>query len=166
MVHPVVLPGQAFLRDYQVDGSYADCYALDLPRAVSQAEYIEAFYTTPLFKLERALLAWLVARPSTDADAHELAAGRRQNFAAWSVERQDASQLLLCDFRGRTRSWLMAVARDPPGATRLHFGSAVVPAQDAASGRRSLGFAFRALLGFHRIYSRLLLGAAARRLLR
>lgn len=166
MVHPVAMPAKAFLRDYQVDGTYADCYALELPRTVSQAEYVEAFYTTPLFKLERALLRWLVARPSTDADARELAAGRSQRFAAWSVERQDAEQLLLRDFRGRTRSWLMAAPAEAPGSTRLHFGSAVVPVRDAASGRLSLGAPFQALLGFHKLYSRLLLAAAARRLQR
>jgi hypothetical protein len=49
-------------------------------------------------------------------------------------------------------------------ATRLYFGSAVVPAVDKATGRLRMGFAFRALLGFHRIYSRVLLRAARSRL--
>jgi hypothetical protein len=36
---------------------------------VSQAAYVEAFYTGTVFKLERLLVAGFVARPSTDAQA-------------------------------------------------------------------------------------------------
>jgi hypothetical protein len=50
--------------------------------------------------------------------------------------------------------------------TRLYFGSAVVPVVDAKSGQPTLGFAFRALLGFHKLYSRVLLRAARARLAR
>jgi hypothetical protein len=42
----------------------------------------------------------------------------------------------------------------------------VVPRIDPASGKSSLGLVYRALLGFHKVYSRLLLGAAAMRLQR
>ena len=52
-----------------------------------------------------------------------------------------------------------------PG-TRLFFGSAVVPARDPSTDRTSLGFVFKALLGFHELYSRVLLGAARLRLSR
>lgn len=163
---PAAWPAQAFLRDYVRDGTYADAYFLDLPAAVSQAEFVAAFYTTGLFRIERRILAWLVARPSSDAQARELAAGARAQFAAWRVERQDGEQLLLCDFQGRTRSWLMAVSGGAgAGGSRLWFGSAVVPVA-GRSGRPRLGLAFSALLGFHALYSRLLLRAAARRLLR
>ena len=48
--------------------------------------------------------------------------------------------------------------------TRLYFGSAVVPVKDARSGRPRFGLPFRALLGFHKLYSRVLLGAAVFRL--
>ena len=54
-----------------------------------------------------------------------------------------------------------------PAGTRLHFGSAVVPARRARSDRRAgLGALFTALLGFHKLYSRLLLKAARARLSR
>ncbi|MCC6562852.1 MAG: hypothetical protein IT478_15950, partial [Xanthomonadales bacterium] len=86
LVHRVELPAQAFLRRYLRDGHYADCYVVDLPEVVSQAQFIEAFYTTPLFKLERAILAAVVRRPSTDDDARALARGDRSAFAAWTVE--------------------------------------------------------------------------------
>ena len=45
-------------------------------------------------------------------------------------------------------------------ATRLYFGSAVVPVVHEASGQRRMGFGFRALLGFHKLYSRILLRSA------
>jgi hypothetical protein len=50
--------------------------------------------------------------------------------------------------------------------TRLYFGSAVVPLRDAKTGGTRMGPLFRALLGFHRLYSRVLLRAAAKRLSR
>jgi hypothetical protein len=162
------LPATALLQAYRASGAYADCYVVDVEQRISQAAYVEAFYTTRLFKLERWLLARFLARPSTDAEAAALAAGERESFAAWRVEGRDARQLLLCDFRGRTRSWLMSTPlpdEDPP-RTRLWFGSAVVPYLEPRSGRRTLGFGFRALLGFHRLYSRLLLRAAVARLRR
>jgi hypothetical protein len=97
----------------------------------------------------------------------------RQKFSAWRVEKQSPSELLLADFTGRTRSWLMAEpveAPDQPPSTRLYFGSAVVPLRFEAGragnvGQKPrMGWVFHALLSFHRLYSRLLLGAASRRL--
>ena len=108
-----------------------------------------------------------MARPSTDAEAHELAVGERDAFAAWTVENRTDNQLLMCDLYGRTRSWLM-VAHESTGGnavTRLYFGSAVVPTRQPTSNRPIMGFQFKALLGFHRLYSRLLLLAAMRRLM-
>ena len=155
------LPARAFLQGYARVGAYTDCFRTDLPRAVSLAEFVEAFYTTWLFKLERLLLAWFVARPSTDAQAGAVARAEIENFAAWDVERRDGDQLLMCDMAGRTRSWFLA---EPEGVgTRLYFGSAVVPAM-GADGRPRMGAVFRLLLGFHKLYSRALLGAASRRL--
>lgn len=162
------LPNAALLRKYRDTGAYTDCFAVEIRGSVSQAEYVEAFYTTWVFKLERMLLAWFVSKPSADAQAEALAAGESDSFAAWSVEGRSADQLLMCDFQGRTRSWLMSVA-DPGGAakgTRLYFGSAVVPLDTLQSGRKSMGFGFGALLGFHKVYSRVLLRAARSRLLR
>ncbi|HYE85359.1 MAG TPA: hypothetical protein VEA16_03315 [Vicinamibacterales bacterium] len=159
------LPDDAFLRRYLQEGGYADCFAIELPIAASQAEYVEAFYTTSVFKLERWLLAKLVARPSTDAQAGDLAAGKRDAFAAWTVEDRRDDQLLLRDLAGRTRSWLMSMPAADRSATRLYFGSAVVPVVDRRGVAR-LGWMFRALLGFHRLYSRILLRAAVSRLMR
>lgn len=160
------LPDDALLRRYLGAGAYADCYVTEVARPVAHAEYVEAFYTTALFKLERLLLAWFVARPSTDAQAAELAAGQRASFAAWSVEARAPHQLLLSDFQGRTRSWLMSAPVSNSESTRLFFGSAVVPVVDRRSGKVRMGGAFRVLLGLHKLYSRVLLRAAVNRLAR
>lgn len=160
------LPTDALLGKYREGGAYTDCYAVDVNPPMSQAAYVEAFYTSPVFKLERQLLAWFVARPSTDQEARALAAGQRSAFSAWTVEGQSTQQLLLCDFQGRTRSWLMSAPVKVNGlpGTRLYFGSAVVPTVDRRTGQASMGFVFRALLGFHKLYSRVLLRAAVARL--
>jgi hypothetical protein len=148
------LPADALLQRYRAQDAYTDCFAIEVPGQVSHAAFVEAFYTTPVFKLERLLLAWFVARPSNDAEARRLAQGQAESFAAWSVEARAPGQLLLRDYAGSTRSWLMAEAAGQ--GTRLYFGSAVV--------RSRQGGAFRALLGFHKLYSRILLRAAVSRL--
>ena len=162
------LPPDALLARYAHAGAFTDCYATEIAGSFSQAEYVEAFYTTAVFRLERQLLAWFVASPSSAAQARQLATGELDSFAAWRVEERSADQLLVTDFAGRTRSWLMVVSNPVGGTptTRLYFGSAVVPIVSAASGRPTMGVVFRALLGFHRIYSRVLLGAARSRLAR
>jgi len=70
----------------------------------------------------------------------------------------------MCDFQSRTRSWLMV----EPGAasTRLYFGSGIVPRVDRRTGEKRMGPGFRALLGFHKLYSRALLATACARLAR
>jgi hypothetical protein len=162
-VRPCELPPAALLGRYGGGPNFTDCYACDVAVPVSQAAYVEAFYTTPLFRLERTLLAWLAGRASSDADARRLALGSAPSFSAWRVEQRCGDQLLLADMTGRTRSWLMT-APGAAGGTRLYFGSAVLPTTDRASGRPTMGVVFQALLGFHRLYSRLLLSAARARL--
>lgn len=166
LIHACELPDDALLRRYRGSGAYADCYVTELARPVSQAEFVEAFYTTAVFKLERLLLAWFAARPSSDSQAAQLASGGLGSFAAWSVEARAPDQLLLSDFQGRTRSWLMSAPAPNGRTTRLFFGSAVVPIVDRHSGATRMGATYRALLGFHKLYSRLLLRAAATRLAR
>ncbi len=158
-IRPCELPGDALLRKYFQEGTYTDCYMVDVMRPITQAAYVEAFYTTWVFKLERWILAWLVARPSTDRQARDLAEGKTSSFAAWRVEGREANPLLLCDFRGRTRSWLM-IGSSADGA-RLYFGSAVVPLVEVRSGESKVDFVVRAVPAFHILYSRVLLDAVA-----
>lgn len=165
-IQPMPLPPNALLADYAARGAFTDCYAAQVARTVSLAEYVEIFYTGRLFKAERWLLGVFLSAHSTDAEARELALGRRDAFAAWRVEARTSDQVLMCDLAGRTRSWLMVSAANGRSGTQLVFGSAVVPRVDPATGRASMGLAFRLLLGFHAAYSRALLGSARTRLAR
>ena len=158
------MPADALLCRYEREGAFTDCYFADVASTVTHVEFVEAFYCTAVFKLERLLLAWFVGRPSTDMQARELAEGRRDAFAAWHVEARALSQILLCDFQGSTRSWLMSSAAPDGASTRLYFGSAVVPRVDRRSGKLAMSRVFRALLGFHKLYSSVLLKAAVVRL--
>ena len=162
------LPADARLARYAGSGAYADCYVAEIAKPVTHAAFVEAFYTTKVFKLERFILQLLASSPSTDAQAKQLADGKLASFAAWSVEGRAADQLLLSDFTGRTKSWLMVAtpANAASPSTHLFFGSAVVPLRNRTTGQARPGFAFSALLGFHKLYSRILLGAARARLSR
>ena len=156
-VHP--LPATSLLKPYtQREGCYTDCYATDFPAHITFAQYITAFYTTPLFKLERLILKIAARSPSTDDDAKRLAAAESTTFAMWTVEGRTETQLLTRDNIGRTRSWFMI---EPTATgTRLYFGSAVTPIE----GTVKRGFTFDLLLPFHKLYSRALLAAAKRAL--
>lgn len=162
------LPAGCLLGRYRANGAFTDCYCTVVPAPVSLDSFVEAFYTSALFRVERTLLGWFAARPSTDQQARALAAGESSSFSAWSVEDRSDQDLLLADFTGRTKSWLMVapVGRSGGlGQTRLFFGSAVVPRQDNESEKPGMGFVFHALLGFHKQYSRMLLRAARARVL-
>ena len=161
------LPSEALLARYSGSGAWLDSYCADLAHDVDLARFVEIFYTGALFRLERRLLQWFAACPSTDDEARRLARGAQRHFSAWQIEDRTVNQLLMADVSGRTRSWLMVEARTAPaGGSRLYFGSAILPVVDRRTGRRDIGPGFRNLLGFHRIYSRSLLGSAANRLAR
>lgn len=159
-IDKIPIPANTMLNKYTlITGGYTDCYMTEISRTVPFPEYILAFYTTPLFKLERSILL-TVSKPSTDHQAGQLADGLTERFAAWTVESRNGNEILLCDFLSRTRSWLMM--RSDGMQTQLYFGSAVVP----KTGEASLDVGFRAMLMFHKVYSVLLLYAAKSRLSR
>ncbi len=162
------LPDGALLARYRDSGAYTDCYFVDIDRDVSQADYVRAFYTTVPFRIERLILKLMVSKPSTDEEASRLAEGATDRFAAWYVEERRDDQILLSDYRERTRSWLMTerTGGDAGNSTRLYFGSAVVPVEDAETQERRRGKGFGLLLQFHKLYSRILLSSAKRRLWR
>jgi hypothetical protein len=165
MIRACKVPQGTLLAHYVASGAYADCYVTELPVAVTHAQFVEAFYTTALFKLERLVLELFVSRPSTDAQAKQMAEGHLSSFAAWSVESRAENQIVLAT--GRTRSWLMVTPSASAEANRtcLYFGSAVVPPRSSSVTGGSMGFVFTALLGFHKFYSRALLSSARTRLL-
>jgi hypothetical protein len=116
-----------------------------------------------VFKLERAILKWLVNKPSSDADARRLARGEAESFATWSVEGRTQDQLLMCDFQSRTRSWLMVVPLQ--GGVRHGCTSAQRSFRvDRSLGDVKLGSTYKPLLGFRKLYSRMLLSVARSRL--
>ncbi len=161
----VPLPDDAMLGRYAgTDRGYTDCYSVELKGPVRLAEYIEAFYTSPVFKLERSILSILLAKPSTDTQARELATGDRDSFSAWRVEDRDSKQILLSDFRGPTRSWLMVEPMLDAQSTRLYFGSAVVFPRNPSGQVIGPSLSFRMLLGFHQLYAKILLSLARRAL--
>jgi len=166
-IEKCAVPTNAMLARYSADGTYTDCYTTEIPEQILFAGFVFAFYTTLLFKLERFILNWTVSKPSTDAQARQLADGHIEKFAAWHVEGRSENEILMCDFLGRTRSWLMVSPLntvDRP-RTRLYFGSAVIPIRNSKTGQSSLGFGVQALLGFHKIYSVLLLYFAKSRII-
>lgn len=158
MIEKSALPEIALLQAYVRSGAYTDCYSTETAVEVSITDYVTSFYTTWLFRLERFILRWLVSRPSSDEQARQLSAGELEAFAAWYVEARCENQLLMCDFRDRTRSWFMVTP------TRLYFGSAVVPDSSSSSSKPSRGVSHKLLLGLHKLYSRALLAAAKSRL--
>lgn len=158
------LPGDSLLARYRSIGAYTDCFSCSVPFHSSLEGYVQAFYTTGLFKLERGVLARFLRKPSTDEQAAQLAAGQLDQFAAWTVEARSENQFLLCDYRARTRSWLMVKHGGEQDTTCLYFGSAIVPKNHERSPAETSGLPGRLLTGLHRLYSRALLRSAARRL--
>ena len=75
------LPTHALLTKYANSGAYTDCFATEVARTVTHAQFVEAFYTGGLFKVERLLLRVFISRPSTDLQARQLAAGELNEFA-------------------------------------------------------------------------------------
>lgn len=157
-----VPPDSLLDRLAQARGAYADAYAVSVPGRVPLAGFVEAFYTTRLFKLERALLS-LLGKPASDAMARAVARGEGERLAVWTVEARTGDELLMHEDSGITRSWFQAEAQ-ADGSTVLWFGSALVPRRRGPGGEPQFGVLFHALLGFHRAYSRALLAAAVRRL--
>ena len=150
-------PGSLLTPFTTLDGHYTDAFCVHVPTRQYLRDYVSAFYTTRLFKMERLVLTTLARAPSSDADAMALAAGVTDRFAVWEVEGRTDHEILLGDSSGRTKSWLHAAQEDE--GTRLWFGSVVVPVE--RKGRLVLGPVFHTLLGAHKVYSRLLLKAAA-----
>lgn len=163
------VPDDALLKTYRGGkhperwGRYGDCFCAEVDRPVTLSQFVFAFYTSPVFRIERLILRAAVGAASSDEQARAAAEGRGDGFAVWTVGERTPTQLLMCDRYGKTRSWFRVVPRSS-GGTLLQFGSAVAarPAQTDSVKRRH---GFGVLLGFHRLYSRVLLAAARRRVM-
>ncbi len=156
-------PPHSLLAACAQRGEYVDAYCTVVPGPVALPQWVAAFYGTRLFAAERCILA-LLGHPSRRHQAVALGRGERERFAAWQVSQRRDDELLLTESTGRTRSWLSA--QPAPQGTTLWFGSALLTRQQEADGRPRLTGAMKALLGLHERYSRALLRAGARDLLR
>jgi hypothetical protein len=162
------VPDDSLLKTYRCPvrperwGSYADCFAVKAAGAVDLSDFVFAFYTSRIFRVEGCILRVLLGVAAGRSEAQSLAEGTSDKFSAWYVGQRTKTQLLMCDRYERTRSWF-GVAPDPGGGTHLLFGSAVAAKRDQA-GAQSLGGGFHFLLRFHILYSQILLSAAQQNL--
>lgn len=156
----VSVPENSLLDIYKQKGDFTDCYMITLPTAVSLPQFIEAFYTTRLFKLERWILATFLNYQASDEQATQLSLSNISLFSAWQVEKRLINEIILSAWQ--TRSWLcVAPQQNNTASTQLYFGSAVVSAQSTGK----VNPLFHLLGGFHKLYSKLLLRAAANKVM-
>ncbi|GLX78586.1 hypothetical protein tinsulaeT_19260 [Thalassotalea insulae] len=157
-----LLPENALSIKYAHQGAHTDCYYIDIPKKVTLTQYIEAFYTTPVFKIEHIILSIFAKKHVSNNDISALANGNSNQFSIWTVEDKSNNQILLCEFTKSTRSWLMTASLEHLNqpVTRLYFGSVVVPRTVSSSGKSTFGILFHVFSGFHKLYSRALLKSA------
>lgn len=149
------VPHNALLKRYVGQGaSYTDCYVLRVPQHVGLDGFVNAFYTTALFRAERLVLSLAMKRRIHDSEIQDMLSGARSGFAAWRVEARADGQLLMCDLSGATRSWF-SVADCGTRGTDLYFGSAVV-----AEAGKPLSTLTRLAMPLHVLYSKCLLDTA------
>lgn len=144
-------------------GTYADAFFADVKGAPSLQDYIEAIFDSPVFRMERIVLAITVLKPAFRKDVEALAMGEGDRLAGWKTEQRTSNELLMAVENGQVRTWLKVEAM-PAGVSRVWFGSAVVPKHRTDGKQEGLGLAFRLMLRVHKFYSRVLLRSATRRL--
>jgi hypothetical protein len=165
------VPDDSLLRTYRGGArperwrGQGDCFAVSVDRVVSLEDFVFAFYTSPVFRIERLILGLLACAPSTDTEARHLTNGAGSSFAVWRLGERTATQLLMCDRYERTRSWFR-VSPLSAGKTLLQFGSAVASRTGHDPARGTRGRLFSLLLTFHVVYSQVLLHAARRGVMR
>ncbi|RBW43189.1 hypothetical protein DS885_13680 [Psychromonas sp. B3M02] len=155
----VPAPNTSLLSAYN-KRAFTDCYCTSISKSVTLSQFIEAFYTTRLFKFERWLLAKALCIPSSDEEVSLLAQSNSTELSAWQVKSRSSNEILLAAWQ--TRSWLCVKPQDgTTPSTTLYFGSAVISTR--ADGK--FGLVFHMFGGFHRLYSKLLLSAAAKKVI-
>jgi hypothetical protein len=166
------VPSDSLLKTYRGGarpehwGLQGDCFAVVVDAPITLSDFVFAFYTSPVFRVERGILRFLAGASSTDAGARGVAEGSGTTFAIWRVGERTATQLLMCDRYEKTRSWFQVVPMEGGVATVLRFGSAVSSSRHRETGTLSMGRWFQWLVGFHVLYSRILLSSARRRVMK
>lgn len=146
-VQPIDVPAGSLLAAFGKAEDYRDCFARTVEGAVSLDAFIERFYCSMAFQPERLALS-LIGRGASNDDARAVASGKAETFAAWDVMERRENEILLRDFQGATASWLSVQISADPASTRLMFGSWVGGPESRA---------VKALMGFHVLYSKVLL---------
>lgn len=157
-------PDAALIREYaRLPGGYVDCFYADVGGRVTLSDYIEAFFSTPVFRAERLMLNLTANGRSNRQSASELASGSSDKMAIWTTQARDDAQILMIAGNGPVFTWLMVEeAQTDAFSSRLYFGSAVLPTATGKDGTPKMAAGFRVFLGLHIFYSRLLLWWAAR----
>ena len=157
------LPDTAFLARYEAQpDTHTDCYHARVAKHVPLERFINAFFNSWLFRIERLILKLSLTKPATDQDIANLANGTSNNMAAWRIEERDDDQILLEVPDTPIRTWPMR--EDAGDHTNLYFGSAILPMRTDKNGKPAMGHIFIMLMGFHQIYARALLYLAKRAL--
>lgn len=148
-IEGIAVPQGSLLAEFGAPDAYRDCFAREVPGAVSLEEFVERFYCSAAFRPERIALG-LIGRGADNSDAQAVARGKADNFAAWTVIERRANEILLQDFQEATASWFTVQPSEKSNtqSTKLLFGSWV--------GQPDRGIV-KALMPFHRWYSRFLL---------
>ncbi|GAA6208971.1 hypothetical protein NBRC116601_22640 [Cognatishimia sp. WU-CL00825] len=158
------LPAKAFLKTLESDPqNYVDCYATRIGKPVSLEELISALFNTLPFRIERHILRVFARQSTADKEVADLAKGTANHFAMWQVLQRNETQVLMRVGPGPIHTWMM-VKTDGAG-TDLFFGSAVTTRRGKDGKAKGKGVLFWSLHWFHKLYSRVLLGSARRRLL-
>jgi hypothetical protein len=166
-VQPCPVPDDSLLAVHAglTPGSYADAFFVDVPGSVPLSDLVAAFYSSRMIAPELFLIGALFNRPSSRNQALQLGRGEIEAFSAWRVHQRTDDQVLMREtLSDKTRSWMRVQPAAGGVGTRLYFGSAVLPVGRRADGAPRMSGLFHALLGFHRLYSRLLLASARTRL--
>jgi len=150
-VRAIPVPKDALLARYTGRG-HVDAFETDILKEAPLQDCIGAFFDSWVFRIERRILATAMRAPSSSADVASLARGEADAIAVWHVVQRTDDQILLRVPDTPVRTWLAVSGR------HLRFGSALV------SDAGALPMTYRLSLPFHAIYSRILLGAAARHL--
>jgi len=130
MIQQIDIPADTLIAEHRtrIDG-FADSFMTRVPQDVSLATYVEAFYTTPVFRTERMILG-LAGHKSSDQQARNVAQGEADRFAIWGNPIRRDGELLMQEASGATSSWFMT-RKDGEG-TELYFGTTVRPGRPGA----------------------------------
>ncbi|APG49136.1 hypothetical protein [Phaeobacter porticola] len=154
------IPEGSLLQQFaERPGFHVDAFVAHVGFTPSLNDYIVAMFDSRVFRIERALLALAAFKPTFKEGVAALAAAESDRLASWKTVQRTEQELLMEVEKGRVRTWLM-VEPAQGGASKLWFGSAVVPKPAQTGKAGGIGFVFRTLMGFHKLYSRVLLRAA------